>query len=106
MEPQNERQHQQQQRQSENNQTTTFGFDPLSLDTLELTAFVLGLFRKEVTTDELAGRLARNYSLAGAYLRLFYDWEWIDKQGDKWALTELGIESLLRFQSRAYEQEG
>ncbi|MEO9294675.1 MAG: hypothetical protein ABI347_03650 [Nitrososphaera sp.] len=43
--------------------------------------------------------LARNYSLAGAYLRLFSEWEWVEKQGDKWMLTELGMESLPRFQS-------
>ena len=74
-------------------------FDPLSLDAIELTAFVLGLFRKGVTTEELATNLARNYSLAGAYLRLFTDWRWIENQGEKWTLTQLGVESLPRFQS-------
>ena len=76
-------------------------FDPLQLQTVELTAYVLGLLQKGVTTKELADRLEKNYSLVGAYLRLFDEWKWIEQQhGEKWVLTSLGEANLPRFQEQ------
>lgn len=75
-------------------------FDALQLQTIELTAFVLGLLRKGVTTKELADRLDRNYSLAGTYLRMFDQFGWTESQYGRWVLTELGVINLPRFQEQ------
>lgn len=79
-------------------------FDPLQLETIELTAYVLGLIRKEITTEQLIQSLGRNYSLTGAYLRMFDQLNWIENKGGKWKLTELGALSLPRFQSKQQNQ--
>lgn len=75
-------------------------FDPMTLETIELAAYVLGLLRKGVTTRELAYHLDENYSLVGAYLRLFVEWMWIEqRQKDgKWILTKIGLENQAKFQ--------
>jgi hypothetical protein len=92
-----------------NSQRTTFqtarldtdnpSLSPLELDTLQLTSYVLKLIKNGITTSELCACLEGEYSLAGAYLRLFSEWEWISKQGNKWLLTALGEENIYRFQS-------
>ena len=98
----------QKQGRSENNSTNRSSkdlnrkqaFDPLQLETIELTAYVLGLIRKEVTTEQLVQSLGRNYSLASAYLRMFDQLNWIENKEGKWVLTELGEVNLTRFQEQ------
>lgn len=72
---------------------------PLDLDTLQLTGYILKLIKNGITTEQLCACLEGEYSLAGAYLRLLSELDWISKQGDKWLLTSLGEENISRFQS-------
>lgn len=85
---------------SSNYQNRRSAFDPLQLETIELTAYVIGLIRKQVTTEELIQSLSRNYSLASAYLRMFDQLKWIENKDGRWMLTELGEINLPRFQEQ------
>ena len=93
-----EQQEPQGQQQHVKNSNTTGHFDPLQLETIELTAYVLGVIRKGATTEQLVQSLDRNYSLASVYLRMFDRMGWVQNKDGKWMLTELGEMNMPRFQ--------
>ena len=74
--------------------------DPLLLDTVGLAAYLLGILRRGATTEQLVQSLGGNYSLAGAYLKTFQEFGWIEKdeKNGKWVLTPLGEAKIPRFQ--------
>lgn len=72
---------------------------PMQLGTIELTYYILKLLKNGVTTEDLCKCLEGEYNLVWAYLRLFDEFDWIEKQGNMWILTSTGTANIFRFHS-------